>query len=73
MAIFRAKEVHQMNDVELEEQLSKLQLELVQKYGKVSTGGASENPGRIRELRRTIARIYTEKRMRPESREVRSR
>ncbi|RPJ50501.1 MAG: 50S ribosomal protein L29 [Methanobacteriota archaeon] len=73
MAIFRAKEVHQMNDVELEEQLSKLQLELVQKYGKVSTGGASENPGRIRELRRTIARIHTEKRMRPESREVRSR
>lgn len=73
MAIFRAKEVHQMNDVELDEQLSKLQIELVQKYGKISTGGASENPGRIRELRRTIARIHTEKRMRSTASEVRPR
>jgi large subunit ribosomal protein L29 len=34
MAIFRAKEVHQFSDVELQEQLSKLQVELLQKYGK---------------------------------------
>jgi large subunit ribosomal protein L29 len=59
MAIFRAHEVHEMNDVELQEQLSKLQMELVQRYGKVSTGGATENPGRIRELKKTIARINT--------------
>lgn len=60
MAIFRAHEVHQMSDVELSEQLSKLRLELIQKYAKVSSGGATENPGRIRELKRTIARILTE-------------
>ncbi|HJJ96732.1 MAG TPA: 50S ribosomal protein L29, partial [Methanocorpusculum sp.] len=29
-------------------------------YGKVSAGGAPENPGKIREVRRTIARIKTE-------------
>jgi large subunit ribosomal protein L29 len=60
MAIFRANEVQQMSDVELTEQLSKLRLELIQKYAKVSSGGATENPGRIRELKRTIARILTE-------------
>jgi len=60
MAIFRARDVRQLNDVELEEQMGKLRMELVQHYGKVSAGGATENPGHIRELRRTIARIMTE-------------
>lgn len=60
MAIYRATEVVQLSDVELSEQLAKLQLELLQDLGKVSAGGATENPGRIRELRRTVARIKTE-------------
>ncbi len=61
MAIFRAQEVRQLSDVELLEQEQKLSLELIQERGKVSAGGATENPGRIREVRRTIARIRTEK------------
>lgn len=60
MAIFRAREVAQFSDPELEENLAKLQLELLQERGKVSAGGATENPGQIREVRRTIARIRTE-------------
>lgn len=60
MAIFRARDVRQLSDVELGEQLSKLRIELIQHYGKVSAGGATENPGRIRELRRTVARMMTE-------------
>jgi len=60
MAIFRAHDVAQLSDVELKEQMGKLRLELIQHYGKVSAGGATENPGRIRELRRTIARMMTE-------------
>ncbi|MCE5337422.1 MULTISPECIES: 50S ribosomal protein L29 [unclassified Methanoculleus] len=60
MAIFRAKEVKQLSDTELLEQEQKLSLELIQERGKVSAGGATENPGRIREVRRTIARIRTE-------------
>jgi large subunit ribosomal protein L29 len=61
MAIFRAQEVKQLSDAELLEQEQKLSLELIQERGKVSAGGATENPGRIREVRRTIARIKTEK------------
>ncbi|MBN2735303.1 MAG: 50S ribosomal protein L29 [Methanomicrobiaceae archaeon] len=60
MAILRSSEVVQFSDVELSEQLGKLQLELIQDLGKVSAGGAPENPGRIREIKRTIARIKTE-------------
>ncbi|NLZ29452.1 MAG: 50S ribosomal protein L29 [Methanomicrobiales archaeon] len=60
MAIFRAREVRQLSDVELLEQEQKLNLELIQERGKVSAGGATENPGRIREIRRAIARIRTE-------------
>jgi large subunit ribosomal protein L29 len=60
MAIFRAQEVRQLSDVELQEQMGKLRMELVQHYGKVSAGGSTENPGHIRELRRTIARLMTE-------------
>jgi large subunit ribosomal protein L29 len=60
MAIFRANEVKQLSDTELVEQEQKLKLELIQERGKVSAGGATENPGRIREVRRTIARIQTE-------------
>ena len=60
MAIFRAKDVQQLSDVELQENMGKLKMELVQHYGKVSEGGATENPGHIRELRRTIARMLTE-------------
>ena len=60
MAIFRAKDVRQLSEVEIQEQIGKLRMELVQHYGKVSAGGATENSGHIRELRRTIARMLTE-------------
>ena len=60
MARLRARDVQQLSDVELQEQMEKLRMELVQHYGKVSAGGATENPGHIGELRRTIARLMTE-------------
>jgi large subunit ribosomal protein L29 len=60
MAIFRARDVGQLSDVELIEQVDKLKMELIQFHGKVSAGGAPENPGQIREIRRTIARMKTE-------------
>jgi large subunit ribosomal protein L29 len=60
MAILRARDVQQLSEVELQEQMDKLRMELVQHYGKVSAGGATENPGHIGELRRTIARLMTE-------------
>jgi large subunit ribosomal protein L29 len=60
MAILRVRDVQQLSEVELQEQMEKLRMELVQHYGKVSAGGATENPGHIGEIRRTIARLMTE-------------
>ena len=59
MAIVKAKEIRAMTDDKLQKQLADLKNELLKERAITSTGGAPENPGRIRELRRTIARILT--------------
>ena len=59
MAIVKAKEVRAMTDDKLQKQLADLKNELLKERAITSTGGAPENPGRIRELRHTIARILT--------------
>ena len=48
-----------MKDADLEKQLKDLRNDLLKQRAITATGGAPESPGRIRELRRTIARILT--------------
>ena len=59
MAIVRAKEIREMSDDQVQKQLKDLRNELLKERAITATGGAPESPGRIRELRRTIARILT--------------
>jgi large subunit ribosomal protein L29 len=59
MAIVKAKEVREMTEDKRAKQLADLKNELLKERAITSTGGAPESPGRIRELRRTIARIIT--------------
>jgi len=59
MAILRAKEIRGMSDKDLTKQLKDLRSDLLKQHAISATGGAPENPGKIRELRRTIARILT--------------
>ncbi len=59
MAILRVEEIRNMNPAERQEELDKLKLELIRERAIASAGGAPENPGRIKEIRRTIARIKT--------------
>ncbi len=59
MAILRGEEIRKMNANEQSEELDKLKMELIRERAIASAGGAPENPGRIREIRRTIARIKT--------------
>jgi large subunit ribosomal protein L29 len=59
MAILKAKEIRTMKDADLEKQLKDLRNDLLKQRAITATGGAPESPGRIRELRRTIARILT--------------
>jgi large subunit ribosomal protein L29 len=64
MAIFKIDEIRNMSEEEITEELHKLESDLVRERGIVTAGGAPEKPGRIRDIRRTIARIKTVQRER---------
>jgi large subunit ribosomal protein L29 len=59
MAILKSKEIRAMKEADREKQLKDLRSDLLKQRAITATGGAPESPGRIRELRRTIARILT--------------
>lgn len=59
MAILKTDEIRNMNLDERNEELDKLKLELIRERAIASAGGAPENPGRMGEVRKTIARIKT--------------
>lgn len=55
----RAKQIRQMNKEEVEDRLKSLKESLLKERASVAMGGAPTNPGKIRSLRRQIARIKT--------------
>ncbi|EMA44124.1 50S ribosomal protein L29 [Halococcus saccharolyticus] len=59
MAILHAEEMRDMTPAEREAELEELETELLNTKAVQAAGGAPENPGRIGELRRTIARLKT--------------
>ncbi|WP_292466232.1 50S ribosomal protein L29 [Methanolobus sp.] len=59
MAILRLNEIRDMSPEERMDELDKMGAELIRERALSSAGGAPDNPGRIGELRRTIARIKT--------------
>ena len=59
MPILRMKEIRSMNPEERKKRLIELKAELTRLRTMVKAGGSIENPMRIRELRKTIARILT--------------
>jgi len=59
MPILRIKEIRKMSSEDRGKRLSELQTELVRLKTMIKAGGAIENPARVSELRKTIARILT--------------
>ena len=59
MAILKANEVRKLSRADRDKRMHELQLLLIKYRSKVLAGGELENPGLIREIRRTIARIKT--------------
>lgn len=55
----RAKQLRQMNKDEVEDRLKSLKESLLNERASVAMGGAPTNPGKIRSIRRQIARIMT--------------
>lgn len=61
MAILRLAEIKEMSRDQMEEKIEELRTELGKMESQVRSGGAPENSGRVREIRRTIARLETVK------------
>ncbi|MEM3769983.1 MAG: 50S ribosomal protein L29 [Candidatus Bathyarchaeia archaeon] len=59
MPIIRVKEIREMSSEERLKKLNEFRTELLRLKTMVKAGGTVENPARIKELRRAIARILT--------------
>jgi large subunit ribosomal protein L29 len=59
MPIVRMKDIRKWSSEELEKKLDEYRSELLEQRALQASGGAIENPGRIKEIRKTIARILT--------------
>jgi large subunit ribosomal protein L29 len=55
----KAKELRQMTSEERQEKLKELKEELMHERGISAMGGSSPSPGKIRQIRQSIARILT--------------
>ncbi|MEM5829624.1 MAG: 50S ribosomal protein L29 [Candidatus Aenigmatarchaeota archaeon] len=60
------KQLRELKEEELDKKLSELKLELLKERGNIKLGRPIKNPGRIRQIRKTIARILTIKKERRE-------
>jgi len=59
MPILRTKDIRAMSSEDRGKKLTELRTELLRLKTMIKAGGAIENPGRVKELRKTIARILT--------------
>lgn len=59
MAILKMRKMREMGEKELDERLKELRTELSKEKGASEVGGTVKNPGRIKEIRKTIARILS--------------
>lgn len=59
MVILKPKEIRKMAPKELDKRLNELQLELSKERANINIGATVTSPGRLREIRKTIARIKT--------------
>lgn len=59
MVILRAKEIRAMELEEIQKKLDELQAEHSKIVSKGAAAGILDNPGKVKELKRTIARVLT--------------
>ena len=59
MIKIRAKDLRQLKDAELESKFKELKKELLKINAQISTRTPPESPGRVKQIKKTIARILT--------------
>ncbi len=57
--VLHPEEIRKMSEAEREKQLTELRAELLQIQGSIGMAGTPENPGKIRAIRKSIARLLT--------------
>jgi len=55
----RVKEIRNLSDNELKDRYKELKLELIKVRAKIAGGNIPENPGKVKHIKRDIARILT--------------
>jgi large subunit ribosomal protein L29 len=58
----KAKEIMTMSPTEIEQKVIELKQELAKERASIASGTKSENPGKIKKIRRDVARLLTIKR-----------
>lgn len=59
MAILKPKDLRKMSEKDMRKKLTELQLELSKERASINIGATVSSPGKLREIRKTIARIKT--------------
>jgi len=59
MAILKNKEIRDLGPEDIEARVKELESEYSKMRSQIRSGGAPENSGKIREIRKTIARLKT--------------
>jgi len=64
MAILRVKEIRKLEEKDLDKRMDELKLELSKERANINIGAPVTSPGRVKEIRKTVARILTIKNQR---------
>lgn len=60
LAIIKKKQFKKLTHADLLNRLNELKLELAKEKGQIKVGGSPSNPGKVKEIKKMIARILTE-------------
>jgi len=75
MAILRTDEIRKLEEKDLNAKVTELKIELAKERANIRIGASVSSPGRLSEIKKTIARIETikkEKILKPKKQEIKS-
>ena len=61
MAIMKKRQLKELNNDDLVKRLQEMKLELAKERAQIAIGGSPSNTGRVSQIRKTIAKMLTEK------------
>ncbi len=59
MAVLKSKDARKLSNVELDKRVSEIKLEVAKEKANIAIGAPVSSPGKMRDMKRTVARILT--------------